>query len=120
VGERRRCDDEFRAAALAALAANGGNLKRTARQLGLPRKTLEGWASGRTRLPPANLRHQKKGRLADALECIARQLLDEASRPENIAAASLVDLAVMMGVVVDKMLLLRGDDALAAARRGNR
>jgi transposase-like protein len=119
VGERRRYDDEFRAAALAALAANGGNLKRTARQLGLPRKTLEGWASGRTRPPPADLRHQKKEQLAEALESVARELLDEASRPEKIAAASLLDLVVMSGIAVDKMLLLRRDDALAAARRAN-
>jgi transposase-like protein len=120
VGARGRYNDEFRAEALAALAANGGNLKRTARQLGLPRKTLEGWASGRTLLPPADLRHQKKGRLAEALESVARELLVEASRPEKIAAASLLDLVVMSGIAVDKMLLLCGDDTLAAARRGSR
>jgi transcriptional regulator of acetoin/glycerol metabolism len=49
-GRRRpRRGDECRAAALAALEANRGNVARTARQLGLPRKTLEGWARGRTR-----------------------------------------------------------------------
>ena len=113
--ERHRYSDDFRAEALAALAANGGNVKRTARQLGLPRKTLDGWATGRTPPPPAHLRHQKSERLAQALESVVRQLLEEASRPEATAAAPLKDLALALGIAVDKMLLLRADEA--AARR---
>ena len=40
---RRSYSDAERAEALAVLDANAGNVERTARHLGLPRKTLEGW-----------------------------------------------------------------------------
>jgi hypothetical protein len=43
---RRRYSDEDRAVALAALAANGNNLRRTARQLGIPRASLLAWRNG--------------------------------------------------------------------------
>jgi transposase-like protein len=103
---RRRYRDDFRAAALAALTANAGNVARTARQLGLSRKTLEGWATGRTPSPPAHLRHQKKAALADALEALARRMLD-AMTAEKIKAATLLEIAVALGVCVDKMAQLR-------------
>jgi hypothetical protein len=76
MGERRRYSDEDRASALAALDANDGNLQRTARQVGLPRKTLAEWAKGRASPAVAELRHQKKGELADRFDALAHALLD--------------------------------------------
>jgi hypothetical protein len=51
---------------------------------------------------------QKAEALADRLENLVHQLLDEMSRPEKIQATSLIDLATALGIVVDRMLLLRG------------
>jgi hypothetical protein len=47
---------------MAALDANAGNLKRTARQLGIPRKTLERWSRGEGKQAElvANLCNQKR------------------------------------------------------------
>lgn len=54
---RKRYSADFHALALAALDANDGNLTRTARELGVSRKTLEGWATGRRNPVPPALRH---------------------------------------------------------------
>jgi transposase len=106
----RRYSDDYRATALAALDANGGNVARTARQLAIPRKSLEGWARGPVAAEVASFRHQKKEALADALEAVARRLLD--ALLGKVKEASLLQLAIALGICVDKMLLLR------AARSG--
>lgn len=102
---RRRYSDEERAEALAALAANGGDLAATARQLGLPRKTLEGWARGRTPAPAADLRHEKKASLADRLDELAHALVGDLLTDR---VASYKDKALSMGIAIDKARLLRG------------
>jgi hypothetical protein len=102
---RRSYSDEQKAEALAGLDANAGNVARTARQLGLPRKTLDQWAKGRAHPGVAKLRHQKKEELADHLEALAGRLLD--AMPGKIAGASLIHLAVAVGILIDKMILLR-------------
>jgi hypothetical protein len=107
MSRRQRYSDADKGLALAALDANGGNLKRTGRDLGIPRKTLERWARGPTAERLANLRHQKKGELADRLEQIAHQLLD-AITPHKIANATLSEVMPALGIAIDKMVLLRG------------
>jgi transposase-like protein len=102
---RQHYTDEQRANALAALAANGGNVKRTAKQIAVPRKTLSHWKSGRVHPEVAKLGHQKQGDLADKLEGLAHRLVE--AMPAKIEAASLHHVAVAFGIVVDKMLLLR-------------
>jgi hypothetical protein len=106
---RRSYSDDERALALAVLDGNGGNCKRTARQLGIARKTLAAWARGSFHPAVANLRHQKKRELADALEEVAYCLLD--AIPGKLASASLLELVIASGILVDKMLLLRADEA---------
>jgi len=113
---RRSYSDEQKAVALAGLDADGGNVARTARQLGLPPKTLDQWAKGGVGPGVAKLRHQKKEELADRLEAIARQLLD--AMPGKIAAASLRTIAIALGIVIDKMVLLRGMEKGSAWRKG--
>ena len=56
---RRRYTDNERAAALTALAANCGNVERTARELGIPRKTLAQWARGQRYPEAAQMSHEK-------------------------------------------------------------
>ena len=66
---KRSYSDEEKASALAALAAISGNVKQTASQTGVPRATLQRWASGELRPPPPAV----AGRLAG-------------SRPRPVAA----------------------------------
>ncbi len=103
---RRQYTDEEKAEALAALDANAGNVARTARQIGIPRTTLQSWANQRgTNEGVTKLRHQKKGELADALEKLARKLIEVAS--EKIADATLQQVMTSVGIAIDKMQLLR-------------
>ncbi len=59
---RRHYSEEERASALAALAANGGNIKRTASPLGISEKTLNNWAKGIRHSESAKVGDQKKGK----------------------------------------------------------
>ena len=102
---RRRHSEDTKATALAALAANGGNVGRTARQLSLPRKTLERWAKGGVPDHVAQSGHVKKGVMADALEQIAWQLAE--AIPDKIADATLSQTMTSLGIAIDKSLLLR-------------
>src|SRR5262249_28660191 len=74
---QRSYGDRGRALCLAVLAANRGNLKRTARQVGVSRNTLRYWAEGagavarraRAMLPAAAME------LEDEVNAIARRML---------------------------------------------
>lgn len=102
---KRRYSDEDRAEALAALAANAGNVERTAAALGIPRTTLLHWAAG-TRHPEASqMGQEKKGDMAAALEAVAWKLLD--AIPGKIDDAPLNQTSVAMGIAIDKARLLR-------------
>jgi len=104
--------DAERAQALAALAANDGNLKRTSRQLLIPPRTLRRWRDdpgGGGEIAP-----QKKA-LADSLEALAWQLIEW--MPDAIPTANLTALATSFGILVDKMRLLRADGPSEAEER---
>lgn len=99
---RRSYTDRDKAAALAALDINGGNESETARQLGIPRITLHEWAEGRVNRDVSEFRREKKAELAEILEELALNLAEKMLRSDR---ASGVDL----GIVIDKLLLLRGE-----------
>jgi hypothetical protein len=52
-----------------------------------------------------DLRHQKKAALADRLEALAGRIVE--AMPAKIAAANLLDLAKALGILIDKIILLR-------------
>jgi len=97
--------EAFRAAALAALDANGGNVRRTARAMGIRESTLRGWMTGRTPTDQG-LRDQKRAEFDTVLEDFARRLCEV--DPMDRKAPNLRDLGVALGIAVDKLLLLRG------------
>lgn len=104
-GKRWYTDDE-RISYLNALAANGGAIEVTARQLGIPYSTLYGWANG-ARCPEALLlRNEKAGDLAKACEEIAWLFL--ATIPEKVGDAPLNHLTQGAGTMIDKMRILQG------------
>jgi hypothetical protein len=115
--------DGQKAEVLAILASNGGRLRQTARQTGVAESTLRLWASdGRV----TSCAQKKSEDLADRMEALTHAIVD--MMPEKLQAANLRDLAVTLGIIVDKMLLLRGqpterihtsgdsDEATCAAR----
>jgi transposase-like protein len=105
---KRQYSDADKATALAALDANGGNVKRTAKQLGIPHKTLDDWAKGRNQNPAvADLRTRKRGSLADKFENLAHLIVD--AMPAKIGKATLSQCAVSSGIATDKAIRLRGE-----------
>lgn len=106
--------DAQRAAALAALTANGGNLKRTSDELGIPRATLTGWTKN-----PAltELRHENEASLTEELERVAYALVR--AIPDKIHEASLNHVSVSLGIAIDKLRLLRGEATEVTEVRGS-
>jgi transposase-like protein len=90
---RKRYSDEEKAACLAALSANGGNIAKTAREVGVPRDTLRRWARGQVHPRVVQMHHEKKEPLADLLEGIARQLLGDLADEARRRAADLKEVA---------------------------
>lgn len=122
---QRQYTDEERAAALAALQANGGNLSLTARQVSVPRMTLATWAKEQpARQALTSTRQEKRACLADRLEELAHTLID--LMPERAAEAPANQLAISLAIAIDKMRLLREqptaivDERLTDDQRGER
>lgn len=101
---RRRYSDDFRASALAALEANGGNVERTAKALKIPPTTLEQWAKGTRNPVSPQLREQKTLDLTYELEQFVYRLVHH-----PIAEGSnLKDVGIAVGIACDKLLALKG------------
>lgn len=100
--KERNYSDSEKAQALVVLDFCNGNESEAARRLGIPRQTLQEWNAGRVSEEVPEIRQDKKADLAQALEDLAFTLVDKMSTSEK---SSGVDL----GIVVDKMLLLRGE-----------
>jgi transposase-like protein len=103
--KHNRYTDEDKAAALAHLQSKRGAATETAREMRVPVSTLKDWASGRY-LPPVL---EKYGVVRDALaarlEEVAHRIIDVL--PEKIEAAPVRDLSATLGLIIDKMRLLR-------------
>jgi hypothetical protein len=79
-----RYSDDQRAAAMAAYKANGNNLRKTARETGIPKGTLEYWARGDDANPVSDeLQTNKNTELVDDLFLLAQALV-KAFRPLGI------------------------------------
>jgi transposase-like protein len=104
---RKRYTDNERAAALTALAANGGKVERTARELDIPRKTLAQWARGQRHPEAAQMSHEKKALLADIFEEMAYRALGHLT-PAKLKKCDAIKLVKIAAIATDKMLLLRG------------
>jgi transposase-like protein len=95
--------DEFRQESLALLDGNGGNIKRTARQLDIPESTLRYWRDQEG----ADFRAQKKGELSEIIREELRAIFAEMEIKRK--DASYRELATAAGILTDKMQLLDGD-----------
>jgi hypothetical protein len=111
-----------KATALATLQANGGNVQLTASLLRIPRKTLESWSKGggmKNTPIPEGLVEEKSNLLAEGLDKVATLLVGELSNPDKVAKASLKDIAISLGIAVDKRNLLRHQPTSITARLDN-
>lgn len=108
----RAYTEEQIATALAALQGNGGNAKRTAKQLAIPLATLRGWAgkntksSGKPKKVSVEAESAAQARLAQKFTDFADLALDAA--PERIEKMGGKDLLISAAVATEKALLLTG------------
>lgn len=103
---------EEKASALLSVDANDGNIAATALELDIPYRTLYQWANDqKTRTHPEVVRIQNEKRipLSNRLEQIVHLIAEGMDDPDKIARAPLNQLSVAMGVLIDKIRLLRGE-----------
>lgn len=124
--QEKHTDDE-RAATLALLASNGGNIAKTARGTGLSESTIRNWRDGVGVAPP-ELVANKKADLAAMFKAEAEGALGAAKSKRD--DANYRDLVTGAAIAADKYQLLSGeatervevsslsdDEAITAARR---
>jgi len=102
---KRSYTDAERATALAALDANGGNVKRTARDTGISPSTLASWRDRQT-LEGTDIRAQKQNDLRAQLELVAYELA--MAIPGKVDEAQLQQVTTSLAIVIDKLQLLSG------------
>lgn len=108
MSERARYSDEQKAEALAALDANGGNVSKTARELGIKRTVLQQWKTRGVPTSVTQMSHEKKAPLADRLDALAHTLLDDLEMVDA-RSGTINNRAVALAIAVDKARLLRGE-----------
>jgi hypothetical protein len=105
---QRSYSDADKAKALIALDLNGGNVKFTAEQLNLPRKTLATWKDGNhINEDVVSIRHNKTQELANKFEDLANIYINQAVLTVDKATGT--NAITGAGIAVDKMRLLRGE-----------
>jgi len=107
-----------KAEVLAAYDANGGNVKRTCGETGVPEGTLRYWLKKRDTLfdgEDTDLEAQKHGelddywsRIAERAGLLSSQLLEDMSR-QDLEDKHLMPLVKTLAIATDKLLLLRGE-----------
>lgn len=118
----RTYSDRERAEALAVLDAEGGVVGRAAKKTGVPEKTLASWASGR--VPPEVVAEKEEIKVAlyYRLEALAEKIVglmvrrvEEDAQADPKHRIPFNTAAVAIGVVVDKMKVLKEMPGAAAA-----
>lgn len=112
---RRSYTDEYVAEALVRLAANGGKVRQTARELDIHEATLRHWRNGDRAGDTRDLAAHKMRPAADRLDYLAAYLLDLI--PDRTGKMNAQQLAVAAAVLMDKAAMLR---AAVPADEGDR
>lgn len=107
---RTRYSEEQKAAALAAYKANDNNLSKTAREVGIPKGTLEYWARGADANPvPPELQTRKNTELVDDLKLLARALVKTALAKAEAGDGNVQQVTTSLGIVLDKINMVLGE-----------
>ncbi len=107
-GNYRQYTDAEKAEALVALEANNGNVKGTARALGIPMQTLDKWSKdiGVNRDVP-KIGDEKRIDFTQMLEAEINAALGAMMHKRT--DASYADMSRTIGIFIDKLELLRGN-----------
>jgi hypothetical protein len=109
VNRRRIYSDAERAATLATLSINRGNLTKTAKDTGVPMRTIIDWRDkncGVNRKGFAELQAIANNELTNKLDDIALQCVD--LLPRKLSRASVKDINSVLNTAIDKSQLLKG------------
>lgn len=112
MAKRRRYTDEERASYVVMLQGAGypdkkGALQEVVNYSGIQPNVLRRWWKGTQNPPPNKLVTQKKGNLADALEDIAWRIVRHIKDPDVITEMTGQQGATSIGILIDKIRLLR-------------
>ncbi len=116
-GKRRHrgYPDDFKATVLAAIEANGGDVRKVADALNVPYTTVyEWWSRADADLVSSEIRRKRRGDLLDGMEELAARVCG-VFPDEYRANTNFQQLAVGLGVIVEKIMLLRQAGAPPAA-----
>ena len=97
--------EELKAAVIAAIEQNGGNVLATSKLFNIPRDTVNYWWNHSERF--VELQHASSLNLADKLENLAHSTTDSLTG-HDLSLVTFADKARSLGVIIDKMQLLRG------------
>jgi transposase-like protein len=109
--QRRRYNDDFRASATLMLEAAGyperdGALSQVSGHLSVPRSTLRGWFTGAHNPPPAEVRHEKRFDLLNAIQTELAAIFPALAGARE--DANYRELVTAVGILTDKHQLLTG------------
>lgn len=105
--------DDFKANVVAAVTAAGWpdnpyKLAEVAREYHVPVRTARRWCEGGVGAPPPPKVAESKKDMAGALEIIAWRIITHLDNPDIISKLPAKDAATVLGILIDKMRLLRG------------
>lgn len=83
-----------------------GSLSRVSRETGVPARTLSRWFNGEQNPPPDRMVNNKRFDVVQALKDEVASALNEMNTARS--EASYRDLGVVVGILLDKQLLLEG------------
>lgn len=96
---------ELKAAVIAAIEQNGGNVLATSKLFNLPPDTVRYWWANSDRF--REIQTASVANLADKLEDLAQNTADSMTE-HDLSVVTYADKARALGIVIDKMQLLRG------------
>ena len=107
-GQKKRAySDEEKAYALSVLEMYRGNVDKAAKLLEMPPRTLAHWAAGQNRVAAVeDIQAVKREEMHEALDKIAWKIVG--AMELTIEEADLRALATSLGILIDKIQLLRG------------
>jgi transposase-like protein len=111
VAGRQQYTDQAKAAAFAALEVNDGNVKRTARELGLPISTLRKWRDdweANKNLPAAEDLFVATGDFLEDAERVRNLALTVLESKLQAGQGTVAQVATVLGVLDDKIARAKG------------
>lgn len=97
--------EDLKAAVVAAIEANGGNVLATSRLFNLPRDTVNYWWQHSERF--VEIKHASSNNLADKLEFVAHNYVDSLAE-HDLSIVTARDKAAVANLAIQNMQLLRG------------